>query len=229
MNFINPIDGGYFTSRFGYRNIGAGKEWHAGIDVAKQPNTNVPILASADGVVYDIWGENKSTYGNVIFIRHTFNGVRYDTVYAHLKSKSITVKVGDKVKQGQKIAMMGNTGRSTAPHLHFEIHQGAWLSGRPNAVNPEKFIKFYSKTEVLRMEKEIKELQKEIQELRGLINKQAPTYVKFRKPDTWAEEALAYMSKNKLTDGTYIDRPATRQELLTIAYNVIKHIKALIK
>ena len=135
-NFIHPCPNAKVTSPFGWRTIGGVKEWHQGVDLAQ--SGNVPILASADGVVRDIWGATVSSYGNVIFLQHTINGKRKDTTYAHLKS--FNVKKGDKVKQGQIIGYMGNTGRSTGQHLHFEIHDGPWLSGQPNAVDPLKFI-----------------------------------------------------------------------------------------
>ena len=134
--FINPAPNAKLTSKFGYRTIAGKREWHQGIDLAQVGN--VPILATADGVVRDAWGASASSYGNVIFLQHTINGKRMDTTYAHLKS--ISVKKGAKVKQGQVIGYMGNTGRSTGQHLHFEIHNGAWLKGQPNAVDPLPYI-----------------------------------------------------------------------------------------
>lgn len=135
-NFINPAPNARLTSKFGYRTINGKKEWHQGIDLAQ--TGTVPILAAADGVVREVWGEKVSSYGNVIFLQHTIKGKRMDTTYAHLKS--ISVKKGQKVKQGQVIGYMGNTGRSYGQHLHFEIHNGAWKSGQPNAVDPMKYI-----------------------------------------------------------------------------------------
>lgn len=98
---------------------------HDGIDIG---NKNYPtIYAAGDGKVIQT-GKN-SGYGNFVVIDHS-NGFR--TVYAHLKSYS--VKVGDWVKKGQKIAKMGNTGTSTGTHLHFEIQ----INGVPT--NPLKFL-----------------------------------------------------------------------------------------
>ena len=150
INFIHPAKGSKLTSPFGYRNIGAGKEFHYGVDYAK--TGIVPIVASADGTVNDTWPATKSTYGNVVFLTHNINGKRYDTVYAHLKT--LIVKKGTKVKQGEIIGYMGNTGRSTGQHLHFEVHEGAWKTGRPNAVDPLKYVdvedkKVVSKKKVL--------------------------------------------------------------------------------
>ena len=135
-HFINPAPTAKLTSKFGYRTIMGKREWHQGIDLARVGN--VPILAAADGVVREIWGEKASSYGNVIFLQHTINGKRMDTTYAHLKS--VLVKKGTRVKQGQVIGYMGNTGRSTGQHLHFEIHNGSWLKGQPNAVDPLPYI-----------------------------------------------------------------------------------------
>jgi murein DD-endopeptidase MepM/ murein hydrolase activator NlpD len=125
---------GRFTSGFGWRNIGAGNEFHHGIDIANSVGT--PIVASNGGVVS--YASALSSYGNVIMITHIVDGAVWTTVYAHLSS--IQVSVGQSVSKGQQIGLMGNTGRSTGSHLHFEIHNGAWKSGRPNALNPLQYI-----------------------------------------------------------------------------------------
>ena len=125
---------GRFTSGFGWRNIGAGNEFHHGIDIANA--TGTPIVASNGGVVS--YASPLSSYGNVIMITHIVDGAVWTTVYAHLSK--IQVSVGQSVSKGQQIGLMGSTGRSTGPHLHFEIHNGPWKSGRPNALNPLKYI-----------------------------------------------------------------------------------------
>lgn len=111
-----------YTSPFGRR-------WgrlHAGIDMAGPVGT--PIFSTGDGVVtYAGW---QSGYGKVIKIRHELGT---QTVYGHLNR--IGVKAGQKVSRGERIGDMGNTGRSTGPHLHYEVH----VDGAP--VNPMKFIK----------------------------------------------------------------------------------------
>ena len=73
-------------------------------------------------------------------ILHSINGQSYETVYAHMKSGSRRFKANQKVKQGQTIGIMGNTGNSTGQHLHFEIHKGRWNSNRTNAVNPLDYL-----------------------------------------------------------------------------------------
>lgn len=125
---------GRLTSPFGYRNIGAGREFHYGVDIANSIGT--PVVASADGVVSH--AKPLSSYGNVVMITHSINGQIWTTLYAHLNG--FNVKVGDTVSKGQVIAPMGNTGRSTGPHVHFEIHNGPWNASYSNAQNPLRYI-----------------------------------------------------------------------------------------
>lgn len=112
--YIKPISGGRTSSGFGRRKApkkGA-STYHKGIDWATPVGT--AVCASSGGVVTRAgWG---SGYGYVIYINHSDGR---QTRYGHLSK--IQVKVGDHVSQGQKIALSGNTGRSTGPHLHFEL------------------------------------------------------------------------------------------------------------
>lgn len=134
--FIKPCEG-RTTSPFGWRihPIRKERQFHKGIDLAK-PGL-VPIHASADGVVTRT-GE-LGTYGFVVMIVHKIGGKIFETNYAHLKA-DVKVIVGQKVKQGDIIAYMGNTGGSSGQHLHFEIHEGRWSKGQPNAVDPAQLI-----------------------------------------------------------------------------------------
>lgn len=118
---------GRITSNFGYRRSPAsrGSTNHKGIDIAAPRGT--PIKATADGVV--TFSGVKSGYGNVVIIRH---GYGYTTLYGH-NSRNL-VKVGEKVKKGQVIALCGSTGISTGPHVHYEV----WVNGRP--VDPRRFL-----------------------------------------------------------------------------------------
>lgn len=118
---------GWISSGFGYRisPFTDEKEFHCGLDISTRMNT--PIIAPADGVVSST-GQHYG-YGNVLCVNHG-NGLK--TKYAHL-SKSL-VKKGQYVKRGQKIALVGNSGRTTGPHLHYEVH----LKGVP--VNPLRYI-----------------------------------------------------------------------------------------
>ena len=104
------------------------KFFHRAIDIANKKNT--PIVATADGVV--VFSGWMRGYGNVIAIEH---GQKYRTVYAHL-AKNLVNK-GEFVTKGQEIGKMGNTGRSTGPHVHYELH----LNKRP--INPMKYLSNY--------------------------------------------------------------------------------------
>ncbi|TDP46835.1 peptidoglycan DD-metalloendopeptidase family protein [Zavarzinia compransoris] len=111
-----PIDGARISSGFGMRRhpvLGYSK-MHKGIDFAAP--TGTPILAAGDGTVDKIG--RAGSYGNYIRIRH--DG-RYSTAYAHLSRFAKGLKPGSRVRQGQTIGYVGTTGRSTGPHLHYEI------------------------------------------------------------------------------------------------------------
>lgn len=132
-DFIRPTTG-RFTSDFGWRDIGAGQEFHQGVDIANSVGTNV--VSAAHGFVS--YAGSMGGYGNVVIVTHSINGQTHATVYAHLNS--IGVSVGQSVSQGQSVGQMGNTGRSFGSHLHFEIHVGPWNGSRSNAVDPERFV-----------------------------------------------------------------------------------------
>jgi len=121
--FALPIKSAFrFTSPYGMR-------WgrmHSGTDFAASHGT--PIYATADGVIYSAgWGQG---YGKLVKIQHAFG---IETRYAHMSK--ILVKVGQRVSRGQQIGAMGNTGRSTGTHLHYEVRVGG------KAVNPMTYIK----------------------------------------------------------------------------------------
>ncbi|QUW24070.1 peptidoglycan DD-metalloendopeptidase family protein [Sporosarcina sp. Marseille-Q4063] len=127
---------GRISSEYGYRDIGFASSNHRGIDIANSPGT--PILAAGHGVVQrtGVLG----TYGNIIMIKHSVNGKIYTTLYAHLSS--VNVSSGQVVTKGQVIGGMGNTGRSSGPHLHFEFHVGGWTGYGNSAVNPRSYVPF---------------------------------------------------------------------------------------
>lgn len=115
---INPISGGYaVTSGFGSRIHPFSKKQtkHRGIDFRTPMGT--PVFATADGVVLKVASE-LTGYGNHIKIAH---GSAYETLYAHLSK--IMVKENEKVKKGQLIGYTGNSGRSSSPHLHYEVRK----------------------------------------------------------------------------------------------------------
>jgi murein DD-endopeptidase MepM/ murein hydrolase activator NlpD len=105
-----PVQSGYVSSLFGPR----GRSHHDGIDIAAEEGT--PVYAAADGVV--AFADRLRGYGRVIIVRH--DGA-YATVYAH--NQRHLVEAGDEVKRGQKIATVGDSGRTTAPNLHFEVRR----------------------------------------------------------------------------------------------------------
>lgn len=125
--YVKPINGGRLTSNFGKRAApkkGA-STYHKGVDWATP--TGTPVYASCGGTVAKAgWG---SGYGYVVYINHEDGR---QTRYGHLSK--VLVSAGQKVKQGDKIALSGNTGVSTGPHLHFEI----LING--SQVNPLKYL-----------------------------------------------------------------------------------------
>ena len=128
--YIKPISGGKKTSSFGYRprpNVAGATSNHTGVDWATP--TGTPVYASCGGKVSKAsWG---GSYGYVVFIDHEDGR---QTRYAHLSK--ILVKVGQTVKQGERIALSGSTGASTGPHVHFEM----LINGK--RVDPEKYISY---------------------------------------------------------------------------------------
>ncbi|MGN7409984.1 M23 family metallopeptidase [Sporosarcina sp. SAFN-010] len=135
QTFIKPINVN-ITSGFGYRVHPKDHvlKLHAGVDMPVVEGTSVK--ASAAGSV--VKATYHSGWGNYIMIRHSIGGQTYDTIYAHLSS--IGVAVGNTVSQGQIIGKSGNTGNSTGPHLHFELHKGGFLSNNNNAVDPKPYL-----------------------------------------------------------------------------------------
>ena len=123
-----PVEGGWISSGFGHRSspISGHRQFHKGIDIPGR--TNQDIIAVADGVVSR--SETSGHYGWVVEVNH---GDGYTTVYAH--NNENIVKVGDVVDKGQVIAKLGSTGRSTGPHVHFEVKKNG------KAINPSKYIR----------------------------------------------------------------------------------------
>jgi murein DD-endopeptidase MepM/ murein hydrolase activator NlpD len=123
---IRPVRG-WTTSKFGYRisPFTGRREFHKGYDIATKKGT--PILATAAGVVTFVG--RKGLLGKTIVVNHGHGMV---TTYAHCDK--FLKKRGEKVKRWEPIALVGNTGRSTGPHVHYQVS----LNGLP--VNPEKYI-----------------------------------------------------------------------------------------
>ena len=123
---IRPVSG-WISSRFGYRvsPFTGRREMHRGLDIANRSGT--PIIAPADGIV--TFSGRKGLMGKMLTIDHGFGMV---TRYGH--NKKLLKKKGARVKRGETIALMGNTGRSTGPHVHYEVR----LNGV--AVNPMNYF-----------------------------------------------------------------------------------------
>jgi murein DD-endopeptidase MepM/ murein hydrolase activator NlpD len=125
---VNNQDLRRLSSYFGYRTDPYYKvpKFHEGVDFSAPPGTE--IYATGDGIIMAS-DRSKSGYGNQIIIDHGFG---YKTMYAHLQS--FKVRAGEKVKRGQVIGTIGSTGKSTSPHLHYEV----WKNNVP--VNPINYF-----------------------------------------------------------------------------------------
>ncbi len=123
-----PIKRGWISSYFGYRTdpFNGRRARHDGIDLAGKEGSEVISVAS--GVI--TWAGKRYGYGNLVEINH---GNGYVTRYGH--NKTIDVTVGDAVKKGDTIARMGSTGRSTGPHVHFEVHKNG------KVVDPMRYVR----------------------------------------------------------------------------------------
>ncbi len=123
----NPINAAFNSSSYGWRidPFNGSKAFHEGLDFTA--NTGTPIRAAADGIVSS--AEQSGAYGKLVKIEH---GAGLETRYAH--TSKILVKVGERVTKGQIVAEVGSTGRSTGPHLHYEIR----LNGA--SLDPRKYL-----------------------------------------------------------------------------------------
>ncbi|HCM83047.1 MAG TPA: peptidoglycan DD-metalloendopeptidase family protein [Alphaproteobacteria bacterium] len=145
-----PVDGARMSSGFGMRRhpVLGYSAMHKGVDFAAP--TGTPVYAAGDGKVEK--ASRFSSYGNYVKIRH--NGT-YSTAYAHLSRYGKGIRPGARVTQGQVIGYVGSTGRSTGPHLHFEVLQGG------AQVNPKKVASLgtdkLNKTELAKFQGMIKQ------------------------------------------------------------------------
>ncbi|MGR8918242.1 MAG: M23 family metallopeptidase [Gammaproteobacteria bacterium] len=123
-----PVGEGGISSGYGYRTdpVSGRREFHSGVDFAGKPG--IEVRAAADGVV--TWSGKRWGYGNLVELNH---GNGYITRYAH--NRANLVALGEKVEKNQPIALLGSSGRSTGPHVHFEVEHN------DRSVNPWKFIR----------------------------------------------------------------------------------------
>ncbi len=126
-----PLKETRVTSNYGYRihPVTHKKKFHRGIDL--KAGWNTPVYATADGVVTYVQSKNIGDFGRVIKVQHNFG---FETTYAHLNKTK--VNAGDIIKKNQEIGLSGSSGRSTAPHLHYELKYGGRI------LNPKSFIKW---------------------------------------------------------------------------------------
>jgi murein DD-endopeptidase MepM/ murein hydrolase activator NlpD len=122
-----PVNKGWMSSRYGVRNdpINGRRAWHNGVDFAGPEGSDVVTVAA--GIV--VFAGTRSGYGEMVEINH---GGGFSTRYGH--HKELLVNVGDIVKKGQAVGLMGSSGRSTGPHVHFEVYK----NGR--VVDPSAYI-----------------------------------------------------------------------------------------
>jgi murein DD-endopeptidase MepM/ murein hydrolase activator NlpD len=132
-----------FTSDYGNRSLNGGAEFHSGIDLAPDgyeqvsDALNVNILAAEAGTVYRIQDDGSDSYGYHIFLQHD-DGMF--TLYGHMSRNTATVKQGDKVKRGQVIGKVGNTGitsGATGIHLHFGVYTTTNFNGHESTIDPK--------------------------------------------------------------------------------------------
>jgi murein DD-endopeptidase MepM/ murein hydrolase activator NlpD len=123
-----PIKEGYRSSEFGWRTdpFSGQSEMHEGVDFAGEVGSDITAVAS--GLV--TWSADKTGYGNMVEINH---GNGFKTRYGHCKKN--LVQIGDMVQKGQVIALLGNTGRSSGPHVHFEVYKNN------RVVDPASYIR----------------------------------------------------------------------------------------
>ena len=123
----SPVEAGYNSSSYGWRidPFNGSKAFHEGLDFPAA--TGTIIHAAADGIVS--MSEHSAAYGNIVKVEH---GSGLETRYAH--ASKLLVKVGERVIKGQAVALVGSTGRSTGPHLHYEIR----FNG--NSLDPRQYL-----------------------------------------------------------------------------------------
>ena len=171
MLLARPVKNARISSRFTKRRYHPIlKRWkaHLGIDYAARRGT--PIVAASNGTI--VYAARMGSYGNLIKIRHKDG---YETRYAHMKSFRRGMRKGKRVRKGQTIGYIGTTGRSTGPHLHFELRK----NGR--AINPEKRIQLTTKRLKNKEKKAFMILAKNYNDSINLYLKNKTRYIKHPK------------------------------------------------
>lgn len=165
-----PVKNARISSRFSKRRFHPIlKRWkaHLGMDYAARRGT--PVVAAGSGTV--VYAARMGSYGNLIKIRHKDS---YETRYAHLKSFRRGIKRGKRVTKGQTIGYVGTTGRSTGPHLHFELRK----KGR--AINPAKRVQLTTKKLSKKERKTFNKLTKKYNDTMTLLMENETKFIKKR-------------------------------------------------
>ena len=168
-----PVKHARISSRFSKRRFHPVlKKWkaHLGMDYAARRGT--PVVAAGNGTV--IYAARMGSYGKLIKLRHKDG---YETRYAHLKSYRRGIKRGKRVKKGQTIGYVGTTGRSTGPHLHFELRK------RGRAINPAKRVQLTTKKLKNKEKKAFIKLSTNYNESIALHQANQTKYIKQKKID----------------------------------------------
>jgi len=169
-----PVSGARISSRFTKRRYHPVlKKWkaHLGVDYAARRGT--PVRAAGSGVI--VYSSRMGSYGNLVKIRHSDG---YETRYAHLKSFRRGIRRGKRVKKGDTIGYVGTTGRSTGPHLHFELRK------RGRAINPLRVVQVTTKKLKNKQKKAFLKLKKNYDESINLHLENETKYVRVPKLHT---------------------------------------------
>lgn len=189
------------TSRYGYRThpiTGERTSKHQGVDFA-EPGYH-EIKATASGTVTRSY--RSTSYGECVFILHNINGQQFESVYAHMRAGSRRVNVGQKVKQGQVIGIMGSTGNSTGQHLHFELHKGRWNFNKSNSVDPLNYLPSLKDEDVEELQKNLKKLGYDVGKIDGMIGEQTKKAIeKFQQDEGLEVDGIAGAKLNHILNG----------------------------
>ncbi|WP_025681785.1 M23 family metallopeptidase [Paenibacillus massiliensis] len=210
----NPFEGYRLTSPFGYRMhpVDKVKRFHRGVDLVISPANGEIKAFTAGKVLHAKMGVTGSGFGNMGIVVAIQDDKGYLHVYAHLSSAS--VKVGQKVEQGQVIGHQGSTGKSTGPHLHYEIRKAAspqygYTATEAGVVEPTQYlINYYGQQPKEDEEPMTAEERKQLETLQETVKQQAAAIKKLEQYNSmpeipeWAKDACVAAKKAGIVDNT---------------------------